>query len=85
MAAPHVAGLAALLISTQPQLGGQADRLEKIILESAVPLTTTQDCGGTAGQVPNNVYGWGRIDALRAVSDVNITFYTYFPITLNNP
>ena len=84
MAAPHVAGLAALVISAQPQLAGQVDWLEKIILENAVPITTTQACGGdTADQVPNNVYGWGRIDALNAVS--NISFYTYLPITLNSP
>ena len=84
MAAPHVAGLAALMISAQPQLAGQVDWLEKIILENAVPITTTQACGGdTADQVPNNVYGWGRIDALNAVS--NISFYTYLPITLNSP
>ena len=87
MAAPHVAGLAALLITAQPQLAGQVDWLEKNILENAVPITTTQACGGdTPDQVPNNVYGWGRIDALEAVT--NIHFYTYFysflPITLNN-
>jgi subtilisin family serine protease len=83
MAAPHVAGQAALLISAQPQLAGQVDWLETTILENAVPITTTQGCGeDTIDQVPNNVYGWGRIDALKAVS--NISFYTYLPITLNN-
>jgi serine protease AprX len=87
MAAPHVAGLAALMISAQPQLAGQVDWLEKIILENAVPITTTQACGGdTADQVPNNVYGWGRIDALKAVTNIpNLNYYTYLPITLNNP
>jgi len=81
MAAPHVAGLAALLISAQPQMVGQVDWLEKNILENAVAITTTQDCGGTVNQIPNNVYGWGRIDALKTVS--NFHFFTYLPLTLN--
>jgi subtilisin family serine protease len=84
MAAPHVAGLAALLISAQPQLRGQIDWLEQIILGNAVPITTTQECGGTANQVPNNVYGWGRIDAYKAVSNV-VFFNIYLPITLKHP
>ncbi len=66
MAGPHVAGLAALLLSAYPELKGQPGSLQALIERSAVPLTTTETCGGTAGQVPNNVYGWGRIDALRA-------------------
>jgi serine protease AprX len=68
MASPHVAGLVALLISANPALAGQVDRLESIIERTAVPLTSTQGCGGDGpNQVPNNVYGWGRIDALAAV------------------
>ncbi|MEA3440484.1 MAG: S8 family serine peptidase [Chloroflexota bacterium] len=67
MAAPHVAGLAALLISAEPDLHGQVDAIEKIIRESALPLTSDQDCGSIPGsQVPNNTYGYGRIDAWRA-------------------
>jgi serine protease AprX len=68
MAGPHVAGLVALLISTDPLLKGNVDRLEDIIEQSAVKKTTTEGCGGdSATQVPNNTYGWGRIDALAAV------------------
>jgi len=67
MAGPHVAGLVALLISASPGLAGNVDTVEEIIELSAVPLTTTQGCGGdTSTDVPNNVYGWGRIDALAA-------------------
>jgi uncharacterized repeat protein (TIGR01451 family) len=66
MAAPHVAGLAALLISAEPGLHGKVDLLENIIEQSALPLTTTQTCGNTNGIIPNNIYGWGRIDALAA-------------------
>jgi uncharacterized repeat protein (TIGR01451 family) len=65
MAAPHVAGLVALLISAQPGLAGQVDTLENIIEQSALHLINTS-CGSEPGGVPNNVYGWGRIDAWAA-------------------
>lgn len=68
MAGPHVAGLVALMISANPALAGQVDRIEEIIEGTAVRITTAQGCGGDGpSQVPNNVYGWGRIDALAAV------------------
>lgn len=70
MAAPHVAGLIALLISANPSLAGQVDRIEEIIESTAVRRTTTEACGGDGpSQVPNNTYGWGRIDALAAVEE----------------
>jgi subtilisin family serine protease len=70
MAAPHVAGLVALVISANPDLAGQVDTIEDIIERNAFPRTTTQGCGGdSAAQVPNNVFGWGRIDALAAVEE----------------
>lgn len=65
MAAPHVAGLVALLISAEPRLRGEVDLLETIIERSAVPIID-MTCGGSPGGVPNNTYGWGRIDALAA-------------------
>lgn len=68
MAGPHVAGLVALLISANPRLAGRVDRLEDIIEQTAVRKTTTEGCGGdSAAAVPNNTFGWGRIDALAAV------------------
>jgi subtilisin family serine protease len=68
MAGPHVAGLVALLISADPLLRGNVDRLEDIIEQTAVRKTTTEGCGGDSStQIPNNTYGWGRIDALAAV------------------
>jgi subtilisin family serine protease len=69
MAGPHVAGLVALIISANPALAGNIDRIEDIIEQTAVRKTTTEGCGGdTPMQVPNNTYGWGRIDALAAVN-----------------
>lgn len=67
MAAPHVAGLAALLIDAEPALAGQVDLLESLISRSAVPLSNSQTCGGIpAGFTPNNTFGYGRIGALAA-------------------
>jgi uncharacterized repeat protein (TIGR01451 family) len=66
MAGPHVAGLTALLISADPSLAGEVDDLEEIIEVMAVPKTSTQDCGTIPGsQIPNNTFGYGRIDAIR--------------------
>lgn len=71
MAAPHVAGVAALLISSQPQLAGQVDRLEELITQTAFPLTSAQECGGVSGSsIPNNTYGYGRVDAWEALQNV---------------
>ncbi len=70
MAGPHVAGLVALIISANPRLAGQVDRIEEIIEQTAVRKFTTEGCGLDAPtQIPNNTYGWGRIDALAAVLD----------------
>ncbi len=68
MAGPHVAGAVALLISAYPWLAGDVDAIEGILERSAVPLYASVPlCGAdTVSSVPNNVYGWGRIDALAA-------------------
>jgi subtilisin family serine protease len=71
MAAPHVAGEAALIWSAQPELRGDVQLTNWIIEQSAVPLVVDQGyyCGSDgATTVPNNQYGWGRIDAYEAVS-----------------
>ena len=67
MSGPHVAGLAALLISAQPGLRGQVGTIAHLIAQTSIPRQAFQTCGGIpAGQVPNNVYGHGRIDAWNA-------------------
>jgi hypothetical protein len=69
MAGPHVAGMVALLLSAHPELSGQVDAIERIIEQTAVPLISTQACGGIPGmQIPNTTYGWGRIDGLAAAA-----------------
>ncbi len=57
MATPHASGTAALLLEEDPAL--LPHEVAFIIRETAVDL-------GTAG--PDNVYGWGRVDALAAVT-----------------
>lgn len=67
MAGPHVAGLVGLLIDTAPGLAGDVDTIEAIIQDSALQLTSGQNCGSFPGNViPNAVFGYGRIDALAA-------------------
>ncbi len=68
MAGPHVAGLVALLVTANPGYRGEVDVLEYFIKYSAVPKTDPAlDCGGISGlTVPNNTYGYGRIDAYAA-------------------
>lgn len=78
MAGPHVAGLVALLISANPRLAGLIERLEDIIEQTAAKKTTTEGCSlDSPTAVPNNTYGWGRIDALAAVIEA-------LPPTANN-
>lgn len=68
MAGPHVAGAVALLISANPALAGQVELIEELLQTTAKPMLSDQDCGGYLGsEVPNAVYGYGRIDALAAV------------------
>ena len=73
MAAPHVAGLAALLISANNGLPNDVDALEEVITQSAIPMTSEQDCGDIPGtDIPNNTYGWGQVDAWAAMHDFDI-------------
>jgi subtilisin family serine protease len=75
MAAPHVGGAVALLWSAFPNLRGHVDATEKLLEDSAVPLTTTQGCGGdSASAVPNNVYGYGRLDVYAAYRLAEVQF-----------
>ena len=59
MATPHVAGVAALLLSANPGLA--VISVTGALTSTAVPLSST---------VPNNDTGWGRVDAYNAVLSV---------------
>ena len=68
MAAPQVAGTVALILSAHPGLRGQVDRIETLLRRTAVAFTSGENCGDIPGsEIPNNTFGWGRIDALEAV------------------
>ncbi len=70
-ATPHVAGTVALLWSAEPDLVGRVEETAAILRGTAMPKTTGESCGGVPGSaVPNNTYGWGRLDALAAVEMV---------------
>lgn len=70
MAAPHVAGAIALLLSAAPAYAGQVDALELALTTTVEPKTSTQ-CG--AAGPPNNVWGWGILDAQAAVESLLAT------------
>jgi subtilisin family serine protease len=83
MATPHIAGAMALLWSAIPSLQNQIDPSRSAINNAAVHINTTQ-CNSTG--VPNNVFGWGRVDILAAVASASPTptpTPTAGPITLS--
>ena len=81
MATPHIAGAMALLWSAIPSLQNQIDASRAALNNAAHFISSTQ-CG-TAGP-PNNVYGWGRVDILAAVTSGTPTpTPTPGPITLS--
>lgn len=61
MAAPHISGVAALLLSTDPSL--TPDQIEEIIIETATPIKDSD-----YNMVPNYGYGHGLVNALDAVA-----------------
>lgn len=67
MASPHVAGAVALLWSAAPDLIGQIDRTEQVLLKSATPAPSSQCDGGGDPVTPNNAFGYGRLNVLAAV------------------
>ncbi len=72
MATPHVAGVAALLYQAQRQYAalGALDRAALTITATEQIITRTAHPLPDASSVPNNDYGWGRIDAYQAVGSV---------------
>ncbi len=67
MAAPHVAGTLALLLSADNALRGDFNGATGAIRSTAVDRLD-DTCGGDPDGDPNNVYGEGRIDAAAAAA-----------------
>ncbi len=70
MAAPHVAGVVALLFSRRPAIS--VPQVEQALRLGAVPHAVTGTvCGGIPENVfPNHHVGYGRINALNAVNSI---------------
>lgn len=69
MAGSHVAGLAALIISAKPELAGNVERIEEIIISSTDLKFYDGQCGEYSGMAsPNFAYGHGIINMLDAVN-----------------
>ena len=64
MATPHVAGAIALLWSARPAYRRQIQPTIDLLSQAAVHVSSTA-CSSSG--VPNNVYGWGRLDIKAAV------------------
>jgi serine protease AprX len=64
MATPHIAGVIALILSAKPQLIGDVDAIEALINTTARHRNTSE-CS-SSGSYPNNLYGYGLVDAARA-------------------
>ena len=77
MAGPHVAGVVALMWSANPNLIGDVDRTVRILAQTADPVrldavcpVASEPCAcdpARVGEVPNNVYGYGIVNAPAAI------------------
>lgn len=78
MATPHVAGAVALLWSARPDLIGDYDTTYAILTASASPRTGDSRYMGTGHaacrpvDVPNNIYGYGRLDVYAAMAQARV-------------
>jgi hypothetical protein len=55
------------VLTGNPFLKRQPAQLAAVLMQTAVPLASTQNCGAyPGGVIPNAVYGHGRVDASAA-------------------
>jgi len=84
MAGPHVAGVVALLWSARPALVRDIAATKTLLQNTANPdvniTAGTQTCGGIPStQIPNNSFGYGRVDVLAAVNAAGTSTPTNTP------
>lgn len=67
MAAPHIAGVVALMWSANPSLVGDIDHTEQILAQTAKPYSGIIPTCTKGEATPNNAVGYGVVDAYGAV------------------
>lgn len=67
MAAPHVAGAAALLWSAVPDLVGEPERTIQLLIKSTEPVMDGLCTDAAVAVSPNPTYGYGRLDVAAAL------------------
>jgi len=67
MAGPHVVGVVALIWSAQPDLIGDIDATEQLIIDTAQPYDGYTSSGCFSGGRPNAAYGYGIVNVYEAV------------------
>jgi hypothetical protein len=87
MASPHVVGSIALLWSARPNLVRDIERTKYLLISTANPAVTVPNnaagCGGIAS-VPNNHFGYGRLNVLAAYNAEPSLYQTIsFPALAN--
>jgi hypothetical protein len=84
-----VVGVVALLWSARPELARDITTTKTILQNTANPgvvVSPAQTCGGTSSSsIPNNSFGWGRVDALAAVNAVTQATPTPINTPTNTP
>lgn len=77
MATPHVVGTIALLWSANPELVGDYDATYELLTSTAEPKTDERFVAPAYGEcsaesTPNNIYGYGGLDAYAAVAAARV-------------
>lgn len=67
MAGPHVVGVVALIWSAQPDLIGDIEATEQLIIDTAQPYEGDMSVGCFSGTTPSNAFGYGVADVYAAV------------------
>ena len=67
MAGPHMVGVVALIWSAQPNLIGDIDATEQLIIDTAKPYTGDTSTGCFSSNTPSIAYGYGVVDVYAAV------------------